>query len=239
MIAAIPINANISKKQAEEEKAATAHAGPVAVPDPSPPPDAAQDVDWQDLVRRIQGNEPAALEQLYHLISRGIKILIVRQLGRQEAEDRVHDTFLVVVRSIQRGELREPERLIAFARTVVRRRILQYMTRPASSKRDNLTGDAVTWIPDSDLSPEESAIRTQNSNIMESVLRAMSRRDQEVLTRFYLLEQAPEQICEEMDLTETQFRLLKSRAKSRFAEEGRKRTAKDSIRNFFVRKSTR
>ncbi len=239
MIAAIPINANISKKQAEEEKAATAHAGPVPVPDPSPPPDAAQDVDWQDLVRRIQGNEPAALEQLYHLISRGIKILIVRQLGRQEAEDRVHDTFLVVVRSIQRGELREPERLIAFARTVVRRRILQYMTRPASSKRDNLTGDAVTWIPDSDLSPEESAIRTQNSNIMESVLRAMSRRDQEVLTRFYLLEQPPEQICEEMDLTETQFRLLKSRAKSRFAEEGRKRTAKDSIRNFFVRKSTR
>lgn len=239
MIAAIPINANIKHNQPEEGPAHNAGAAPFAVPDPTPPPDAAQNVDWHDLVCRIQKNEAAALEELYHLISRGIKVLIVRQLGRQEADDRVHDTFLVVVRSIQRGELREPERLIAFARTVVRRRILQYMTRPATAKRDNLTGEAVTWIPDQDLSPEEVAIKTQNSTIMEEVLRAMSRRDREVLTRFYLLEQPPEKICEEMELTETQFRLLKSRAKSRFAEEGRKRTAKDSIRNFFLRKSTR
>lgn len=238
MIAAIPINANIKHNQPEQRPTSSAGAGPFAVPDPTPPPDPAQEVDWNELVCRIQKNEPDALEELYHLISRGIKVLIVRQLGRQEAEDRVHDTFLVVVRSIQKGELREPERLIAFARTVVRRRILQYMTRPATAKRDNLTGEAVTWIPDQDLSPEEVAIKTQNSNIMEEVLRSMSRRDREVLTRFYLLEQAPESICEEMELTETQFRLLKSRAKSRFAEEGRKRTAKDSIRNFFVRKST-
>ncbi len=149
MIAAIPINANIKHHQPEERPASSAGAGPFAVPDPTPPPDPTQEVDWNELVCRIQKNEPDALEELYHLISRGIKVLIVRQLGRQEAEDRVHDTFLVVVRSIQKGELREPERLIAFARTVVRRRILQYMTRPATAKRDNLTGEAVTWIPGS------------------------------------------------------------------------------------------
>jgi hypothetical protein len=38
-----------------------------------------------------------------------------------------------------------------------------------------------------------------------------------VLSRFYLFEQPQEQICAEMNLTATQFRLLKSRAKTRFA----------------------
>ena len=40
--------------------------------------------------------------------------------------------------------------------------------------------------------------------------------------RFYLYEQSQDQICAEMGLTETQFRLLKSRAKTRFAELSRK-----------------
>ena len=37
--------------------------------------------------------------------------------------------------------------------------------------------------------------------------------------------QTPEQICSEMDLTETQFRLIKSRAKARYGELGQRRFA--------------
>ncbi|MFO0284353.1 MAG: RNA polymerase sigma factor, partial [Acidobacteriota bacterium] len=84
------------------------------------PPDPAQSVDWHELVARIQRNESAALEQLYGLFSRGIKFMIVRQLGRQDIDDRVHDTFVIVVQAIQRGELREPDRLMGFVRTIVR-----------------------------------------------------------------------------------------------------------------------
>jgi DNA-directed RNA polymerase specialized sigma subunit len=61
---------------------------------------------------------------------------------------------------------------------------------------------------------------------MEQVLRSMSARDREILTRFYLQEQTQEQICAEMNLTETQFRLLKSRAKARFGELGKRRLQK-------------
>jgi RNA polymerase sigma factor (sigma-70 family) len=239
MIAAIPMNATLRQDPDKPLPGLQTPLGPVALPDPAPPPDPAAGIDWTELVCRIQKNEKAALEELYELIARGIKILIIRQLGRHEVDDRVHDTFLLVVQSIQRGELREPERLLAFARTIVRRRISQFIEKTAASRRENLTGEAASWIPGGDLSPEETAIRTQNSSIMEGVLRAMSRRDREVLTRFYLLEQPQEKICEEMGLTDTQFRLLKSRAKARFAEEGRKRTAKSSIRNLFLRKSTR
>ena len=58
---------------------------------------------------------------------------------------------------------------------------------------------------------------------MREVLRALSARDREILTRFYLDEQSQEAICCEMELSETQFRLLKSRAKARFGEIGKRK----------------
>ena len=60
---------------------------------------------------------------------------------------------------------------------------------------------------------------------MVQVLEEISVRDKEILTRFYLRGQTQGKICREMQLTETQFRLLKSRAKARFGELGRKRLA--------------
>ena len=58
---------------------------------------------------------------------------------------------------------------------------------------------------------------------MIRVLKGLSSRDREILTRFYLQEESQEQICREMKLTDTQFRLLKSRAKARFGEMGRRK----------------
>jgi hypothetical protein len=66
----------------------------------------------------------------------------------------------------------------------------------------------------------------------------MPARDREVLTRFYLQEQTVSQIAEEMSITETQFRLIKSRAKARFSELGRKMLLRraegpDPVADFF------
>jgi DNA-directed RNA polymerase specialized sigma24 family protein len=58
------------------------------------------------------------------------------------------------------------------------------------------------------------------------VLNTLPRRDREVLVRFYLQEQSPGQICRDMRLTATQFRLTKSRAKARFTELGLARFAR-------------
>ena len=63
----------------------------------------------------------------------------------------------------------------------------------------------------------------QRTELIEKVLSELADRDWEVLTRFYLHEQSQEQICAEMGLTETQFRLLKSRAQARFGEWGKKK----------------
>ena len=75
----------------------------------------------------------------------------------------------------------------------------------------------------------------QKAELMKSALASLSDRDRDILVRFYLKEQPQEQICREMSLTETQFRLLKSRAKAKFGEVGKKKLASSGIFSVFVR----
>ena len=192
---------------------------------------------WTSLVDRIRAEDRGAMEELYRLFGRGIRFYLCRQLGPQELEDKVHDTFLIVVQAIQRGDLREPERLMGFVRTVVKRQVAASIEQAVQSRRDMQDLEQGSGISDKSQTPEESVIRGQRAEIMAAILRGISQRDREILTRFYLLEQPQEQICEEMSLTDTQFRLLKSRAKARFGELGRRKLARRPLPRLFQRES--
>ena len=179
--------------------------------------------EWVELVDRIRFNETDGMEELYELFSKGIRFYLCRQLGPQELDDKVHDTFVVVVQAIRRGELREPSRLMGFVRTIVRRQVAAHIEKVVHTRRDQIDLDATVRLADPEGNPEERAMFTERSELINRVLGELSERDREILTRFYLLEQSQDQICSEMGLTETQFRLLKSRAKARFGELGKKK----------------
>jgi RNA polymerase sigma-70 factor (ECF subfamily) len=170
------------------------------------------------------------MEELYQLFSRGIRFYLCRQLGPQELDDKVHDTFVVVVQAIRRGELREPQRLMGFVRTIVRRQVAAHIDRVVHNRREQAEFDSTG-------NPEEAAIFRQRIGLIRQVLGELSERDREILTRFYIDEQSQEQICAEMGLTETQFRLLKSRAKARFGELGKKKLVHKSLHTDFLRTS--
>ncbi len=185
---------------------------------------------WLVLVESIRSGESSGMEELYRVFSRGVRYYLCRQLGPQDLDDKVHDTFLIVVQAIRKGDLREPERLMGFVRTVVRRQVAAQIDRAVQSRREQADMDSTVLLSDKHDTPEEAAITRQHEQVAETVLRSVSIRDREILTRFYLMEQTQEEICEEMSLSETQFRLLKSRAKARFGELGRKQLAR---RKFF------
>jgi RNA polymerase sigma-70 factor (ECF subfamily) len=187
---------------------------------------------WIDLVDRIKADDQSGMEELYRVFSRGVRFYLCRQLGPQDLEDKVHDTFLIVVQAVRRGELREPERLMGFVRTVVRRQVAAHIDQAVHSRRQQVGIESGTTVMDLNRDPEESAIRQQHEQIAKTILNSISRRDREILTRFYLLEQTQQQICDQMNLTETQFRLLKSRAKARFGELGRRRLARRGVSRF-------
>jgi RNA polymerase sigma-70 factor (ECF subfamily) len=202
---------------------------------PTVPPEAY--ASWVELVERIHSGEIDGMEELYQLFSKGIRFYLCRQLGSQELDDKVHDTFVVVVQAIRRGELREPQRLMGFVRTIVRRQVAAHIDKVVHSRREQAELDSSARIPDPHGNPEEAAIFRQRAELLKRVLGELSDRDREILTRFYLEEQGQDQICAEMALTETQFRLLKSRAKARFGELGRKKLAHRTLHAVMVRTS--
>ena len=193
--------------------------------------------DWAVLVGRIQAGDDEGMTDLYRVFSRGIRFYLCRQLGTQELDDKVHDTFLIVVQAIQRGELREPERLMGFVRTVVRRQVAAYIDKVVHRRREEVEMDAVIRVVDIGCNPEVTAIARQRIDLARNILERMTPRDREILSRFYLREQTQEQICDEMNLSETQFRLLKSRAKARFANLGRRRLQGGLMRSVMLKVS--
>jgi RNA polymerase sigma-70 factor, ECF subfamily len=203
-----------------------------------PPPEIAEAyAGWVQLVRRIRTSETDGMAELYHLFSKGIRFYLCRQLGIQELDDKVHDTFVVVVQAIRRGELREPERLMGFVRTIVRRQVAAHIDKAVQTRREQMDLDASARVADPHGNPEEAAIFHQKEELIRRVLAELTSRDREILTRFYLQEESQEEICSEMTLTETQFRLLKSRAKSRFGELGKKKLAQRALNALSLRTS--
>ena len=192
-------------------------------------------VDWVELVERIHRGDDSGMEDLYRLFAKGVRFYLCRQLGGQEIDDKIHDTFLIVVRAIRRGDLREPERLMGFVRTVLRRQVAAHIDHLVHRRRDHINLDVGSRVADARRNPEQNASLREKIDLMAEVLREMSDRDRDILSRFYLQEQSQEQICDEMNLTETQFRLLKSRAKARFGEMGKRKLQKNPLRSVFLR----
>jgi RNA polymerase sigma factor (sigma-70 family) len=181
------------------------------------------DPPWSGLVEQIRNGDPSALERMYRVFSTGVRFYLCRQLGPQDLDDRLHDVFLIIVQSIQKGELREPERLMGYVRTIVRRQVAAQIDDNVRARRNQADLEFGMSLSDQHPNPERSAIEHQNAELAMRILNSLPKRDREVLARFYLEEQPPDRICREMGLTETQFRLVKSRAKARFGELGRTR----------------
>jgi RNA polymerase sigma-70 factor (ECF subfamily) len=176
---------------------------------------------FAELVDRVRGGHPSGLEELYSL-AKNFTYFLMRQLGDDDLLDKVHDIFVTVAQAIRAGKLRDPERLIPFLTTVTRFYTYDQIERRSFLRRRAASLDGVN-PPDFRINMESSVYRRQRRLIAREILESMPRRDRDVLHRFYIEEQSKEQICREMELTPTQFRLLKSKAKANFARMGTER----------------
>lgn len=184
---------------------------------------AAPDSRWAELVEHIRSGDSNAMEELYRIFTKGVRYLLYRQLGPQDLDDKVHDVFLAVIQAIQQGELRQPDRLMGYVRTIVQRQAATYIQDCVRTRHNFTALDGGMTLCDGHPNPESIAIEHEYQRLALRILRGLCKRDREVLIRFYLREQSAAEICSDLDLTETQFRLIKSRAKARFGEMGRRR----------------
>jgi RNA polymerase sigma-70 factor (ECF subfamily) len=168
------------------------------------------------LARDVADGNPDAIEMLYVLLFRASRHMLASRLRDQDADDFLHETLAIVVEAIRNGELRNPAALPGYLKGVVRRQGAMCIVRKSTARRRQVdAGSFFATNAASDADPEADLISQERSELIQRGLGHLCQRDCELMTRFYLREQPFHQICEEMHLTETQFRLYKSRAKAK------------------------
>ena len=177
---------------------------------------------WGEVVDRVRSGNEDGVEELYAAVSECARGQLFQSVEPHSVEDHVHEIMLVVIEAIRDGELRDPQCLMGFVRTVTRRRISLHI-RAAVVRRKRLvsieTSEARAPMHES---PEARLALRQKVVGMRTALQRLGSRDREILIRFYYLEEEAEEICKEMKLTATQFRLFKSRAIAKCGEWARK-----------------
>jgi DNA-directed RNA polymerase specialized sigma24 family protein len=173
----------------------------------------------------VRAGDLNGMVDLYECISSGLRPYLARQLRPQDYRDKIHSIYVDVVVAIQQGQLREPERLMGFARTIARRKVSLYIDAAASDRRNHVEIGSLFGLASPHATPEQEMVSQEQRELVRLILARLTEREAEILSRFYLQEQTEMQIRSEMDLTHTQYRLLKWRSKARFEELSRKQMA--------------
>jgi RNA polymerase sigma-70 factor, ECF subfamily len=175
------------------------------------------------LLLLIRNNDNAAAEELCDLLTRGITLLIKRRAGAQDVDDQVQEVLLQVLIAIKADRVRCPEAVAAYARGVALRKTATHIGARIQERSRTAENAEDLDPPESraDACPERTYLNNEQVAIARRALSCLQMREREVLRRFYVDEESPTDICLKMRLTATQFRLLKSRAKSRFADCGK------------------
>jgi RNA polymerase sigma-70 factor (ECF subfamily) len=169
---------------------------------------------WVRLVARITEGDEDGIEELYITLAGLVRGRAMHLVGVDSIEDAIHEVFVIVLQAVQEGELRDPARLMGFVRIVAQRRAVAHLRAAIFRRRRFQTELVEPRAPRSD-SPDNQVEEQDRSMRANRLLRRLNLRDREILDRFYILEQPLDQICTEMHLTLTQFRLFKSRALGR------------------------
>jgi RNA polymerase sigma-70 factor, ECF subfamily len=189
---------------------------------------------WTPIVERIRGGDAAASEELYPKILPILKSCCKSRLVPDESEDRMQETYLIVLKAIQNGDVREPEKLMGFIRVIGHRQYCAYIHRRTTFRSSESDIEAFESSCRFRFDPEFDVLVQERRAFAQGVLAQLAPREREILERFYIREESPDWICKAMALTSDQFRLLKWRAKAKVTV-----TAKKSLRVTTFRSSLR
>jgi len=150
------------------------------------------------------GLDDAAIVELHEWLNR-LQFKLFGTLRDQDREDAVEETFLQTLVFLPKlrdlGAVRGA--CLTIGARIRARRIGQYAQETTGRRPIE---PIVGWNPERHLYERSRRLRAFGA------IRLLRSEDQEILERFYFDEQRPEQICDEMQLTTTQFRLRKTRA---------------------------
>ena len=185
---------------------------------------ASDENDWHDWLRRVTAGDADAEAELVRRYKDGIAIIIQRIVHNEStAEDLSQETFRVVLEKIRKGDVREPEKLSGFICGVARNLAIDSARKTRRSAAGQEAVDADD-IPDPQPDQFEQLWRKERAEIVRRTIDELkSKRDREVLFRYYIAEEDKERICADLGLTSQQFNSVIFRALKRYKELYKKR----------------
>ncbi len=130
--------------------------------------------------------------------------------GCADVDDLVQESLARFIRAGQRQQIRNTEELGAFLNGVCRNVILEYRRR--MRREPNLDQDMP--IPDTGIRPEAEILEMRDA--IDNGLAELAERDRAILRSLYLEGREKDEICQEWNMSDAQFRVVLFRAKERF-----------------------
>lgn len=171
-----------------------------------------------DLASRIESGDRFAESELVERYGRGIRLILLKRTGNvQLTSDLCQDTFVVALRKLRAGELRNPQSLTAFVRQIAVNVSIDHFRK----EKRYIRPDDGMFSPN--LSHMDHTASLIDSKAMRMALEdALGQlavpRDREILQRFYLADEDKDQICRELGLSSGQFDRVLYRARRRMRE---------------------
>ena len=163
--------------------------------------------------------DPIDLEELYRRCNRGLRYWFAKQVSPQDVDDCVHDAWLDMARAASR--LKRPECAMGYLMTIARRQVFKRIEHYRMQR--TIEPLEFTSVVDGCDDPEHRAIEKQELTLAAAVLRTMKPLDQELIVRGFLRDEPAEVTKRALGISETTYRIEKSRAKKRFAARVQKR----------------
>jgi RNA polymerase sigma-70 factor (ECF subfamily) len=167
------------------------------------------------IIGLILAGDSRGEEMLYSVLTKGLRYLALRKVGFEQADECVHATFIALLEKLKAGALREPAALFKYARVILERKFGAIYDERRKYPTDVDFETIAATRPNEAPTPYQDLEKAMKTKMMEQGLGALRPREREILVRFYLQEQSREQIRNEMNLTETQYRLFKTRTKQK------------------------
>lgn len=172
----------------------------------------------KNLVSRILAGDKIAESKMVRRYDRGLRFMLRRRAnGSAIADDIAQETWRIVIEKVRQGELIKPSKLSAFIVQIGKNQLLMHF-RSSHSTRVTTEVD-ITEMADQSKRPQEILEQHNLSLIVRRLVSELkTKRDKDILIRFYLNEENKQSICESFDLSELHFNRVLFRARQRFKQ---------------------
>lgn len=174
-----------------------------------------------DLVQRILAGDRRAEEELIERFGDGLLFLLRRWTrDPSTAEDLYQETLRLALEKIRRGEVREPDKLPGFLRSLAKNLSIHHYRRGSvrgERERDLEEVGADAVVSHDAMDQLTSLLRAEKAALVRQVIAEMPmERDRQVLFRFYIGEEDKERICADLGLTGPELNVVLFRARQRY-----------------------